>query len=156
MPIAFGAPPDDYARVAPPHSFIHTDDFSSPKHLADYLMELDANDALYNEYFQWKGSGEFINTKFWCRVCAMLHEAHSSGVRMWYDLKQWWSGDGVCFKYQPNGKPKPKWQSWRNASSKYAYLNNTYHILWPWHIRVWKLRNLFLSEIMLKLKDASI
>ena len=24
--------------------------------------------------FQWKGTGEFINTKFWCRVCALLHD----------------------------------------------------------------------------------
>ena len=23
--------------------------------------------------FQWKGTGEFINTKFWCRVCSILH-----------------------------------------------------------------------------------
>ena len=23
--------------------------------------------------FQWKGTGEFINTKFWCRVCSVLH-----------------------------------------------------------------------------------
>ena len=24
-------------------------------------------------YLQWKGTGEFINTRFFCRVCSMLH-----------------------------------------------------------------------------------
>ena len=127
LPIAFGAPPDDYARVAPPHSYIHTDEFSSPKHLAEYLHELDADDNLYNEYFEWKGTGEFINTKFWCRVCAMLHEAHISGVRVWYDLKKWWSGEGVCLT-KKHMKEKAKWQSWRNFTTKYQYLNNSYHM----------------------------
>ena len=47
-----GAAPEDYARAAPPHSFIHVDDFESAKDLAEYLHVLDKNDALYNEYFQ--------------------------------------------------------------------------------------------------------
>ena len=68
-----GAHPDDYRAVAPPHSYIHVDDFESPRHLADYLKLLDQNDTLYNEYFAWKGSGSFINTKFWCRfVCGAI------------------------------------------------------------------------------------
>ncbi|GFO50580.1 glycoprotein 3-alpha-l-fucosyltransferase a [Plakobranchus ocellatus] len=52
IPIVMGAAPEDYARAAPPHSFIHVDDFESPKHLAEYLNTLDKNDALYNEYFR--------------------------------------------------------------------------------------------------------
>lgn len=47
-----GAHPDDYARAAPYKSYIHVDDFSSPKDLADYLHLLDQNDDLYNEYFR--------------------------------------------------------------------------------------------------------
>jgi len=35
-----GAAKKDYLRVAPPHSFIHVDDFLSPKLLADYLHNL--------------------------------------------------------------------------------------------------------------------
>lgn len=67
VPVVMGAHPDDYRAVAPPHSYIHVDDFESPRHLADYLKLLDQNDTLYNEYFAWKGTGTFINTKFWCR-----------------------------------------------------------------------------------------
>lgn len=51
-----GARPEDYAKVAPMHSYIHVDDFPSAKHLAEYLNKLDANDTLYNSYFRWKGT----------------------------------------------------------------------------------------------------
>ncbi len=69
-----GARPEDYERTAPQHSYIHVDDFAGPKELAEYLRELDADDDKYNAYFRWKGTGEFVNTKFMCRVCAMLHD----------------------------------------------------------------------------------
>ena len=68
-----GARPDDYKAVAPHHSFIHVDQFKGPRELAEYLLELDRDDEKYNQYFQWKGTGEFINTRFFCRVCAMMH-----------------------------------------------------------------------------------
>lgn len=68
-----GAHPDDYRRVAPKYSYIHVDDFPSPRDLADYLNQLDSDDDLYNAYFRWKGTGEFIDTRFFCRLCAMLH-----------------------------------------------------------------------------------
>ncbi len=51
-----GARPEDYARSAPEHSYIHVDDFEGPKELAEYLHKLDQDDRLYNEYFAWKVS----------------------------------------------------------------------------------------------------
>ena len=48
-----GAHPDDYARAAPFKSYIHVDDFTSPRALADYLHLLDQNPDLYNQYFKW-------------------------------------------------------------------------------------------------------
>ena len=90
-----GAPKEDYARAAPHHSFIHVDDFASPRDLAVYLHKLDLNDHLYNEYFQWKGTGTFINTYFWCRVCAMMHDT-SRVPSAYEDLERWWRGKGVC------------------------------------------------------------
>ena len=38
------------------------------------MLRLDQNDTLYNSYFRWKGTGEMINTKFFCRLCALLHD----------------------------------------------------------------------------------
>lgn len=108
IPIVMGAHPDDYRKVAPPHSFIHVDDFESPAALAAYLHKLDQNDDLYNEYFKWKGTGEFINTFFWCRVCAMIHAADNHKPSWYEDIDTWWRGDGVCI-----GK-----ESWTHKNSK--------------------------------------
>ncbi|XP_055900904.1 glycoprotein 3-alpha-L-fucosyltransferase A-like isoform X2 [Biomphalaria glabrata] len=95
IPIVMGAAPEDYVRAAPPHSFIHVDEFESPKHLADYLHLLDKDDKLYNEYFQWKGTGDIINTFFWCRVCALAHDDDRG--QSWYnDVEAWWRNSEVC------------------------------------------------------------
>lgn len=94
IPIVMGARKEDYERVAPHHSYIHVEDFASPKELADYLHLLDRNDTLYNEYFLWKGTGELVNTYFWCRVCAMLHDEHPPKV--YEDLDAWWRAPGTC------------------------------------------------------------
>ena len=64
IPVVMGAAPEDYRRSAPPHSYIHVDDFRSPKELADYLHKLDQNDSLYNQYFAWKGLWEYDYTQF--------------------------------------------------------------------------------------------
>ena len=90
-----GAHPTDYARSAPYRSYIHVDEFESPRELAQYLHRLDNDDELYNSYFKWKGTGEFINTYFWCRVCAMLHDEQRS-IKHYKDVNEWWRGDGVC------------------------------------------------------------
>ncbi|CAG5122762.1 unnamed protein product [Candidula unifasciata] len=74
VPVVFGAPSSDYVRSAPPYSYIHVDNFPTVRHLASYLQELDVNDDMYNVYFKWKGTGSFINTKFWCRLCAMVND----------------------------------------------------------------------------------
>lgn len=90
-----GAHPKDYERSAPYRSYIHVDDFESPKELAEYLHLLDNDDELYNSYFRWKGTGEFINTFFWCRVCSMLHDDQRR-PKYYRDVNKWWRGEGVC------------------------------------------------------------
>ena len=47
-----GARLEDYEQVSPYKSFIHVDQFSGPKELAEYLLELDKDDQAYNQYFQ--------------------------------------------------------------------------------------------------------
>ena len=44
------------------------------------FLRLDQNDTLYNSYFEWKGTGEMINTKFFCRLCALLHDPRVNTV----------------------------------------------------------------------------
>ena len=102
-----GARPEDYAKVAPLNSYIHVDDFDSPKDLATFLHKLDQNDDLYNNYFRWKGSGHYINTKFYCRLCAMVND---KSRRAWYDdVRRWWNEHGICI----TPTSRNKYSSWK-------------------------------------------
>jgi hypothetical protein len=95
-----GAHPDDYKDTAPPHSYIHVEDFKSPKELADYLMKINANDTLYNEYFEWKRSGRVRNvwSEFFCRVCGMLFYVDIHPPPSWPD-KTTWKEVNRCLPY---------------------------------------------------------
>lgn len=111
-----GAAPEDYRRVSPHYSFIHVDEYTSARELADYLIELDKNDDLYNEYFKWKGTGSFINTYFWCRVCAMLHDT-SRGHAGYGNIEEWWRGREVCI-----GRDK-----WGQHTRRKPYISDYYN-----------------------------
>lgn len=96
VPIVMGPSRSDYERLAPPGSFIHVDDFESVEALASYLKLLAGDDELYYSYFKWKTMGEFIDTKFMCRLCAMLHESHrSQRIKMVSNLRDWWLDDEI-------------------------------------------------------------
>lgn len=69
--------------------------------LAKYLNELDSDDAAYNAYFTWKTSprkGEFINTYFFCRLCALAHAApnRKKPSVSYENLAQWWAPKNAC------------------------------------------------------------
>jgi len=97
-----GAHPDEYKRIAPPNSYIHVDQFNSPKELAEYMIYLDKNDDLFNQYFLWKETGRFVNTKFMCRLCTMVHLAPY--FPMWYsDANKWWKSEDTCVMHTKHG-----------------------------------------------------
>ncbi|XP_074660562.1 glycoprotein 3-alpha-L-fucosyltransferase A-like [Tubulanus polymorphus] len=97
LPIVYGAHKDDYERVSPPHSFIHVDDFESPKQLAEYLHILDRNDDLYNSYFRWKGTGRVVTKRFfWCRLCMLAHADDALKTRYVSNYDRWWRPEGIC------------------------------------------------------------
>uniref|UniRef100_A0A131Z001 Fucosyltransferase n=1 Tax=Rhipicephalus appendiculatus TaxID=34631 RepID=A0A131Z001_RHIAP len=96
VPVVMGASREEYRAAAPYNSYIHVDDFASPKELAEYLRLLSSNRSLYNEYFEWKGTGEFVNTYFWCRLCAMLHAPpRPADKQRRTSIREWWH-DGAC------------------------------------------------------------
>lgn len=92
IPIVMGASLEEYASVAPHHSYIHVEDFDNPKHLAEYLHLVDSDDNLYNSYFKWKGTGEFVDhwNGFWCQMCEMLHNDSVMSLGQSFDLDDWW------------------------------------------------------------------
>lgn len=102
LPIVRGATRAHYEKVAPPNSFIHTDDFSSPKVLAAYLHRLDTDDKLYTSYFRWQNSWKIVDVweRTLCRVCAMLHGADSEQANVtWYtDIDSWVHTPGECLR----------------------------------------------------------
>ena len=95
VPVVMGAHPDDYKRVAPPGSFIHVDQFQNPKALAEYLNHLNDNDDKYNNYFRWLQTGDFVDTKFWCRICSLLWDPNLPHQSV-PNLDSWWRGKDIC------------------------------------------------------------
>ena len=70
-----GLSKQDYEKIAPPHSFIHVDDFSSALDLMKFLHQLSKNPEEYNSYFWWKSyydvSPYYTNAK--CQLCNYLN-----------------------------------------------------------------------------------
>lgn len=98
VPIVYGS--SAYENFAPPHSFIDVRDFRSPKHLADYLLVLNQNDALYNEYFAWKNTykcGRRNSSQLPCQICQLLHKRKQSKLPPSpLNVTNIWSGDARC------------------------------------------------------------
>ena len=119
-----GAPKEDYEKVAPPHSFIHVDDFRTPRHLAEYLDVLDKDDVLYNQYFEWRSRGWFIDTLFFCRLCAMIHlSAETNHATRVDDINGWWQGKQCIYR-----SPVASWKNFIEdawgAPRRYNYGND--------------------------------
>ncbi|KFD65659.1 hypothetical protein M514_05866, partial [Trichuris suis] len=93
VPVVLGPPKWQYDQVLPPNSFIHVEDFASPKDLANYLKELANNDTAYRLFFDWKNSYTLVDTSFWCRLCAMLNEPRA---KVYENLQNWWNPPGTC------------------------------------------------------------
>ena len=97
LPILYGAPMEDYLKVAPPDSFLHLDNFTTIEELARYIRRLDANDEEYNKYFEWKSKYTIQYTEFEqfvCSVCAKLHT--DPLVRKSVALSKWWDAQTDC------------------------------------------------------------
>ena len=54
VPIVWGPTKKDVLDVAPPHSFLHAEDFKSPQELVQRLNYLDKNYTAYMEYHKWR------------------------------------------------------------------------------------------------------
>jgi len=71
---------DNYAKAAPPHSYINAIDFPSVHDFANYLIHLSKNPLLYNEYFVWK---------------KYFKSEHS-----YEDIDDWWVRKAACRKLE--------------------------------------------------------
>ena len=73
-------------QLLPPKSYINVNSFSSVKELASYLLELDKNDKLYNEYFAWRSSYTCVLNWWPCSFCRAFHENYGREHTLLTDL----------------------------------------------------------------------
>ncbi|XP_026859526.2 alpha-(1,3)-fucosyltransferase 7 [Electrophorus electricus] len=75
VPVVLGPPRSDYEAVAPPHSFIHVDDFESTDALGRFLTELARDAERYKSYFAWHQSNSIKLYTDWkerlCTICVV-------------------------------------------------------------------------------------
>ena len=78
VPVVLGTSRENYENLVPGDSFIHVDDFSTPKELAERLLQLDQNTTEYMRYFDWKKTYRIHRTAYvgdiFCNACRYLQE----------------------------------------------------------------------------------
>ena len=71
--------------------------FSSPKHLSEYLKTVSNDKTLYNSYFKWKNKyciKEFTTTEYLCKICEHLRS--NSNEKKFSDrqkMTNWWTNE---------------------------------------------------------------
>ncbi|XP_013929227.1 PREDICTED: alpha-(1,3)-fucosyltransferase 9-like [Thamnophis sirtalis] len=102
VPVVLGPPRENYEDYIPPQSFIHVDDFESPRNLSEYLLMLDQNDTLYRSYFEWKKDFGVYRPHFWkshlCLACDYIQK--HPGYQSVGNLQKWFWNDS-CSNFFP-------------------------------------------------------
>jgi len=95
VPIVMGGA--DYDLFAPPNSFIHVNNFRSPKELAEYLILLDKSDDLYDQYFSWRNDFNIDLNPMdgWCDLCKLAHDPQPK-TKIYHDINKWWIDEQKC------------------------------------------------------------
>ncbi|KAL3986464.1 5'-AMP-activated protein kinase, regulatory gamma subunit [Sarotherodon galilaeus] len=94
VPVVLGPTRQNYEKIIQGDAFIHVDDFSSPKDLADYLLLLDKNEEMYLRYFEWRRHFKVKKVQFpvehACLTCDYLRK-HKE-YKEFNDLDKWFWG----------------------------------------------------------------
>ncbi|XP_051994487.1 4-galactosyl-N-acetylglucosaminide 3-alpha-L-fucosyltransferase 9-like [Xyrauchen texanus] len=94
VPVALGAPRYIYERFVPKDAFIHIDDFSSPKELAEHLLSLDKNVTEYKKYFLWRKHFDIKSVDYpeehACRTCQYIR--NHKYYQVFVNLNKWYFG----------------------------------------------------------------
>ncbi|XP_068443109.1 4-galactosyl-N-acetylglucosaminide 3-alpha-L-fucosyltransferase 9-like [Clinocottus analis] len=94
VPITLGPSRQMYEKHIPRDSFIHYEDFSTPKELAERLLYFDKNQTEYVRFFNWTNTLKVMDSSFGrehaCRTCEYL-QSHKE-IQTVKDLKTWFWG----------------------------------------------------------------
>ncbi|XP_075892306.1 alpha-(1,3)-fucosyltransferase 4-like [Nelusetta ayraudi] len=92
IPVVLGPPRENYERFLPPEAFIHVDDFSTVRGLAQYLLTLRRNTSLLRRHLDWRDSYCVQQPRFWaehfCTACRAVRESRGRTAVV-QDLSQW-------------------------------------------------------------------
>ena len=88
-----------FSDLVPHKWFINTAEFSTPKELAEYLLELDKDDKTYRKYLEYRQQyeykhyfGELLrNTEHWCNLCEVLNT--QTQAKYYDNIESWWAQD---------------------------------------------------------------
>ncbi|KAL4659191.1 alpha-(1,3)-fucosyltransferase 9-like isoform X2 [Arapaima gigas] len=93
VPVVLGPLRKDYEKIIPRGAFIHVQDFSSAKDLADRLHALDHNKEEYESYFTWRKNFKVKGVNFpmehVCRACDYIRKHHKD-YESFPDLTSWY------------------------------------------------------------------
>lgn len=103
VPVVFGGA--DYTRILPPHSYIDTRDFASPRDLAEYLRNLTLDHQEYSTYFKWRESFrvDLVPYRWLCDVCEKLHQNVVANGKNLENLERWWYDQAQCSVWKSGG-----------------------------------------------------
>ena len=86
IPVVFNGA--NMSAIAPPHSYINAEDFSSVEQLAEYLQLVASNDSLFASYFWWRDYYRPGTGASWCDLCQYLHREEGSHQVKHFDLER--------------------------------------------------------------------
>lgn len=91
VPVVLGPSKATYETLAPPHSFIHVEDFKSPADLATHLKQVAADKQAYKNYFRWHGTHRIKTFTDWrerlCQIC--VRYPGLTPKKVYHDLQSW-------------------------------------------------------------------
>ncbi|KAM3964387.1 4-galactosyl-N-acetylglucosaminide 3-alpha-L-fucosyltransferase 9 [Aphomia sociella] len=81
IPVIMGPSAEDCERLLPPNSYLHIDNFDSPKDLAKEMIKISENNETILAFHQWRNNFKVVNehgyfgskSYHFCRVCEALN-----------------------------------------------------------------------------------
>lgn len=97
IPVVRGAAPSEYLAMAPPHSYIHVEDFVGPQQLARHLSAVAGNASALSELTAWRRRYGIDGVQpAWCELCERLRGGDPAGGSVVPDLGKWWYQGSGC------------------------------------------------------------
>ena len=88
IPIVSGPERESFVHVAPPHSFIHVNDYKSDKELGEALNLISKNRSLYGKYHAWRRYYDVYYQQKDLdpyRFCELCYRINTNKQRIWYE-----------------------------------------------------------------------